>query len=38
MARVDGVAGFGAPKFELCFVFCRTFLRLASCDLGLTIP
>lgn len=34
---VNGVAGLGAPKFELFFVFCRTFLRLATCDLGLEI-
>lgn len=38
LLRVNGVAGLEALKFLSFFVFCRTFLRLATCDLGLQIP
>jgi len=36
--RVNGIAGLGAARLELVLVFCRTFLSLATCDLGLEIP
>lgn len=36
--RINGVAGLGAPEFQLVVVFCRTFLRLNACDLDLDIP